>query len=276
VLGDHVYTVQGQRTSGEFSAKVYAYHVPSDTWSEQSFGPHAADGVAGGVLNGKIYTFGGRQDWTGPYGLRFATVYDPAVDGGSPWRQVAGGFELRAGRLGRMVPVTGRTGGPYAQVVHDARPTGGEFVLEARGRQSAAGRSWSTIGLHANSGRYNASLVAYQAPYNDFGVKPSTTSIYREERGAFTPLAVASPAATGDLRFTVVSTATAIAVRRDRAPLLFAEDAGHRGGTVTIAAGADNASDWDVVFVRAYAPVEPAVSIGAQETVPIAAATGGP
>ena len=90
VIGNNIYILQGQRAGGEFSADSYAYNTATNTWSEGSLGPVAADGVAGGVVNGQVYSFGGRQDTTGPYGLNFASAYNPANDSGSPWAQITG------------------------------------------------------------------------------------------------------------------------------------------------------------------------------------------
>ena len=114
VIGNDIYILQGQRADGEFSADSYAYDTATNTWSEGSLGPVAADGVAGGVVNGQIYSFGGRQDTTGPYGLNFASAYNPANDSGSPWTQVTGGYEMNDGVLQVMVPAEGTDNEPQA------------------------------------------------------------------------------------------------------------------------------------------------------------------
>ena len=95
ILNANIYIVQGQRNNGEFSSAVYVYSITANSWTEKSLGPHAADGVAGGFLNGNLYTFGGRQDTQGPYGLNYASVYTPSLDTAPAWHQVTGGFESK-------------------------------------------------------------------------------------------------------------------------------------------------------------------------------------
>jgi hypothetical protein len=268
VIGNKIYVVQGQRANAEFSSAVYVYDIPSNTWSEKSFGKHAADGVAGGVYNGKIYTFGGRQDWTGPYGLLFASVYDPALDTENGWLQKSGNFQADATGLTRMVPVAGTiAGGPFMSQVQSNYATNGNFVLEAQGTQSGTA-SWNTITIHGNTGTYAQTLNGYHVPYNDFGVTPQVTSIYKETGATYTKLGTDAAIATGSQRFKVVSTASNIALYRNGTLINQTNDTTYRNGTINIAAGNPNTSAWNFVFTRAHTAVEPTTSVGYPQTDP--------
>lgn len=262
VIGTDIYFVQGQQADAEFSSAVYRYNTVTNTWVELSFGPHAADGVAGAAYNGKIYTFGGRQDWVGPYGLPYAAVYDPSLDTNQNWTQLDGNFEVRGGVLRRMVPPRGaaNTGPFFAQIQSTSYRTAGNFVLEAQGFQDGAG--WNTIGLHSNAGEYNSSFTGYLAPYNDFGVSPTASSIYRENGATYTKLA-SGGTATGTQRFKVASTAASIKLYRGGSLLASTNDTTYRNGSVSmITATTDPNATWDFLFTRGYAATEPSVSFG--------------
>ncbi|HEX7483658.1 MAG TPA: DUF2341 domain-containing protein [Candidatus Saccharimonadales bacterium] len=269
VIGNKIYLVQGQRASAEFSSAVYEYDIPTNTWTEKSFGKHAADGVAGGVHNGKIYTFAGRQDWTGPYGLLFASVYNPAADTDTNWLQKSGNYQADATGLTRMVPVLGTiANGPVMSQVQSNYQTSGNFVLEAQGTQSGAA-SWNTITIHANQGTYGQSLNGYHVPYNDFGVTPQATSIYKETGATFTKLGTDAAIANGSQRFKVVSTASNIALYRNDTLINQTNDTTyHSQGGIHIATGNPNTSAWNFVFTRAYTATEPTVSVGYEQTDP--------
>lgn len=82
VVGGTLYIVNGQRAPGEFSSMVWEYNIATNQWTQGTTGPYPRDGVAGGVIDGKAYSFGGRADKVGPFGLRYATSYTPDIDTG--------------------------------------------------------------------------------------------------------------------------------------------------------------------------------------------------
>ena len=267
VIGGNIYILQGQRANGEFSADAYSYDTATNTWSEGSLGPVAADGVAGGVDDGQIYTFGGRQDTSGPYGLNFASTYDPADDPGSPWTQVTGGFEESGGSLHLMVPAKGTDNvGPFAQIRSRSYQTSGNFVMDAQGNQSSAGGLWNSIGIDANNGTYGSTLTGYQVPYNDYGVTPTATSIFLENDANYTSLASHSPAATGSEQFEVTSTSSTISLSENGSPVLTTNDTTYRNGYLDIEAQAPNSSTWNSVFTRQYAATTPSSTVGSEQS----------
>jgi len=267
VIGNNIYILQGQRADGEFSADSYIYNTATNTWSEGSLGPHAADGVAGGVYNGQIYTFGGRQDWTGPYGLNYATTYNPADDSGSPWTQVTGGFEMSGGSLQRMVPPNGTdNNGPIAQIRSRSYQTSGNFVMDAQSDQSSSGGSWNSIGINASAGTYNDDLTGYQVPYNDYGTAPTQTDIERENGASFSILASHSPAAVGSQQFEVTSTSSTISLSANGSPELSTNDTTYRNGYLDMETGDSDGSTWNFVFTRQYAANTPSSTVGSEQS----------
>ena len=273
VIGNSIYLIQGQQTNAEFQSAAYEYNMTTNTWKERSFGPHAADGVAGGVYNGKIYTFGGRQDWTGPYGLPFASSYDPAADSDQNWYQMYGNFEADSTGLHRMVPLKGSiSNGPSQSQISTYYQTGSSFVVEAQTNQIASS-SWSSIGVNANVGYYNKNMTGYHVAYNDQGLTPKVTSFYKETGTQFTKLATSSPMAYGAQRFVTVSTPSVLAIYRNGALLASTGDTTYRGGHVDLLANIGNNSTVNYLFVRQYAAVNPTVSVGYLQTNPASYAT---
>lgn|GEM_PF-5244683 len=272
MIGGNIYIIQGQRTNAEFSSAAYVYNIPSNTWTEKSFGPHAADGVAGGVYNGVVYTFGGRQDWTGPYGLTFANSYNPALDQDSNWYQMYGNYEAGASGLHRMTPVKGTIdNGPSKSQIQSTFQTGTSFIMEAQTTQVSS-HGWNTIATNANTGVYNSNLTGYLAPYNDYGLSPQETSFYKETGTSYTKLGK-SAIATGLQRFKVVSSPATVSLYRNDTLLSQTADTSYRGGHIDLIASVTNVSYVNFLFVRTYAPREPVVTVGYLQTNPASYAT---
>ena len=270
VIGNDIYILQGQRVDGEFSADVYIYDTATNTWSEGSLGPVAADGVAGGVYDGEIYTFGGRQDTTGPYGLDYASAYNPADDQGSPWTQVTGGFEMNGGLLQKMDPPEGTDNGPPAQIRSSSYQTSGSFVLDAQSNQSAQGSEegadWNSIAVNTNAGTYGDDLTGYQVPYNDYGVTPTASSVYLENGSSFSGLDSYSPANTGSQQFEVTSTSSTISLSDNGTSVLSTDNTTYRNGYLDMETGGGNGSTWSSVFTRQYAANEPSSDVGNEQS----------
>jgi N-acetylneuraminic acid mutarotase len=266
VVGDTMYILQGQRMNGEFSSQAYAYNLLSDSWSDRSLGPHAEDGVAGGVYDNKVFSFGGRQDVSGPYGLNYASVYDPTADHGSAWAQVTGGFETRYGDLRRMVPLRGSTdvrapGLSELQTVNFQTPD--NFVLEARtnsafvaGRRDVSKTSWNSIGVETDPGSYASGLGGCQIPVNDHGTSSSLTRFTTLQ-----PRASVWPAATGVQAYSLARADGNLVLAENGHPVLDSSDRSCRSGRgfLSIQTGGENSSSWSKLFVRAYSVIEPRV-----------------
>lgn len=84
VIGDKIFVTHGLGYQG-FQATTFMYDPSVDIWKQMSPAHHPRDGVASGVISGKLYVVGGRADFVGPYGLNINEVYDPALDASSSW-----------------------------------------------------------------------------------------------------------------------------------------------------------------------------------------------
>lgn len=270
IVGNTMYILQGQREDGEFSSQVYAYDLSSNSWTSRSFGPHADDGVAGGVWNGEIFSFGGRQDVSGPYGLNYASVYDPSVDRNSAWRQITGGFELSGGGLRRMVPLRGSDNSAprFSQLQTQYFHAAGDFVLEARTNQVETSRehspktSWSSIGIGTNPGNDASAVAGCQIPVIDDAMSPTPTLITVERGSVLTSLASTSSVTSGSVTHGVERSSGNSLLTENSRPVLNASDQSCRSGTgfVSIQTAGETDAYWSNLFVRAFSPIEPRVA----------------
>ena len=260
ILNDNIYIDQGQRKPGEFSSAVYVYNITNNTWTEKSLGPHVTDGTAGGFLNSKLYSFGGRQDTQGPYGLNYASVYTPSLDTTPAWHQVTGGFEIQNHKLYMMnQPPRGRL--PYieSQIQSLNYQTSGSFILDT---QEDVSNGWSTVAINADGGAIDNNLHAYLAPYNDFGVSPNLASIYKENGTSFTKLASSTDISSGTYNYEVDRSPTGISVSRNGAPYLNTNDSTYTSGSVDVISNPTSQTAWDFLFTRQYTSPEPAITVG--------------
>jgi len=270
ILNDNIYIVQGQRNPGEFSSAVYVYNITTNTWTEKSLGPHAADGVAGGFLNGKIYTFGGRQDTQGPYGLNYAAVYTPSLDTSPVWHQVTAGFEIRNRKLFMVNPPRGSL--PYIepQIQSLNYQTSGSFILDTLEDLSNTPPTtdWSTVAIDADGGSIDNDLHAYLAPYNDFGVSPNESSIFKENGTSYTQLDSSTDISSGTFRYDVVRSPTGVSVYKNGAPYLNTNDSTYTSGYVEVISNTHSPADWDFLFTRQYTSPEPTITVGSLNGTP--------
>nr|NIP43001.1 DUF2341 domain-containing protein [candidate division Zixibacteria bacterium]NIR65137.1 DUF2341 domain-containing protein [candidate division Zixibacteria bacterium]NIS16576.1 DUF2341 domain-containing protein [candidate division Zixibacteria bacterium]NIS48153.1 DUF2341 domain-containing protein [candidate division Zixibacteria bacterium]NIU16269.1 DUF2341 domain-containing protein [candidate division Zixibacteria bacterium] len=86
VINGKIYVTHGR--NGAFYVNNFVYDPATDTWEQKSDGINPRDGVACGVIENKLYVVGGRDLFSCPVGLTYSEVYDPASDSGSagnPW-----------------------------------------------------------------------------------------------------------------------------------------------------------------------------------------------
>jgi hypothetical protein len=270
ILNDNIYIVQGQRNPGEFSSAVYVYNITNNTWTEKSLGPHAADGVTGGFLNGKLYTFGGRQDTQGPFGINYAAVYTPSLDTTPAWQQVTAGFEIRNRKL--VMINTPRGALPYIepQIQSLNYQTSGSFILNTLEDLSStpATTNWSTVAIDADGGSIDNNLHAYLAPYNDFGVSPSQASIFKENGTSYTELDSSTDISSGTYPFEVVRSPTGVSVYKNGAPYLNTNDSTYTSGHVDVISNTNSPTAWDYLFTRQYTSPEPTITVGSLNSTP--------
>ncbi|NVO20150.1 MAG: DUF2341 domain-containing protein [Bacteroidetes bacterium] len=79
VINGKIYAAFGWNYYAFFSTN-YCYDPATDIWEPKSDATHKRDGAGCSVVNNKLYVFGGRADVSGPFGLNYNEVYDPASD----------------------------------------------------------------------------------------------------------------------------------------------------------------------------------------------------
>jgi len=83
VINGKIYVTHG--LNGGFRVDNYVYNPASNAWEQKSAALYARDGVACGVINGRLYVVGGRSVMDNPYGLATHEEYDPSTDTGTSW-----------------------------------------------------------------------------------------------------------------------------------------------------------------------------------------------
>lgn len=81
VMDGKIYVTHGW-DDNYFYVTNYMYDPVTDEWTQRGSAQHARDGVACGVVDGKLYVVGGRNVTSNTYGLPYHEVYDPSSD---PW-----------------------------------------------------------------------------------------------------------------------------------------------------------------------------------------------
>jgi N-acetylneuraminic acid mutarotase len=185
IIDGKIFVTHGLNDQG-FHATTYMYDPSVDTWKQTSTAFHPRDGVASGVISGKLYVVGGRADFVGPYGLNFNEVYDPALVASLQWtvsnpidvhRDTAAAHE---GNYGLSINDNDTTSSEYAEhalnlsqmvvdVDWDMTSTLGIAKLQPQGRILLVGPSLARYGT-----------LYY---YNDGG-----TPMFKWYTGAFTAL----------------------------------------------------------------------------------------
>jgi hypothetical protein len=83
VINGNIYITHGWNNYWFYTAN-YMYDPDTDTWEQKGSANHPRDGVACGVIGGKLYVVGGRDVPASPYGINYNEVYDPASDNWVP------------------------------------------------------------------------------------------------------------------------------------------------------------------------------------------------
>ena len=80
VIGGKIYYGYGNSAgSSFFYSSMYAYDPAANTWTQLTSGTYPRDGVACGVVNGKLYVIGGRNVEPNPFGTDYNECFDPNV-----------------------------------------------------------------------------------------------------------------------------------------------------------------------------------------------------
>jgi N-acetylneuraminic acid mutarotase len=79
VINGNIYISHGWNEYWFYTAN-YMYNPITDTWTKKGSAKTPRDGVACGIINGKLYVVGGRNVPLETYGLPYNEVYDPSLD----------------------------------------------------------------------------------------------------------------------------------------------------------------------------------------------------
>ena len=79
VINGYIYVTHGWNDYWFYTAN-FRYNPVTDKWEQKGSANHPRDGVASGVIEGKLYVVGGRNVASLTYGLNFNEVYDPVTD----------------------------------------------------------------------------------------------------------------------------------------------------------------------------------------------------
>ena len=94
VINGKIYILQGQGMSSntDFFSRYWVYDISANSWNWGELGYWDADGVSGGVVGTKIYTFGGRRGHgVDDLGTDFAGVLDTTKNVENKWIDVITG-----------------------------------------------------------------------------------------------------------------------------------------------------------------------------------------
>jgi len=259
IVGDKIYVIQGQREGGEFFSRVFIYDIKNDSWSWGRLGYWDADGVAGGVLNGKIYTFGGRREVVEPHGTDFAGVFDPsAPDASAKWiDDLPGNFLINEeNALFYHNPIR-------RPQIRTAKTLPAEIAVHTKLKYTGTAGGGCVV-IHANNGVYGNDLNGYLMPH--IGIGAGQDSIYREDGASWTQLDAADLASANEWhKYISITDGATLKVIRDGALILSAADETYRGGFIHIIQDDTVEMAVDLIFVRKYTEPEPSVSIGEEE-----------
>jgi len=265
VIGGKIYVTHGLNTV--FHTTNYIYDPSDDSWSSGSSASHARDGVACGVISDKLYVVGGRNIPTNPYGLNYNEEYDPAQDEGgegtSPWyisdptRVYFDASAAHDGSYGLLINDDSPSSSPYAEHTYSESNKVVEFdwdMTDALGIETL--QPQGRILLVPESSLATGTLYFF----NDAG-----TPQFEWYNGAFTVLQSASWNTWYHISI-VQAGASSQVIINDVAHSVTSTAAGSDRVRLQTSITKLSRAFYDNVRVRKYAPYEPPVSIGDEES----------
>ena len=263
VIDDKIFVTHGLNDQG-FHATTHMYDPSVDTWKQTSTAFHPRDGVASGVISGKLYVVGGRADFVGPYGLNFNEVYDPALVASLQWtvsnpidvyRDTAAAHE---GNYGLSINDDDTTNSEYAEhalnlsqmvvdVDWDMTSTLGIAKLQPQGRILLVGPSLAQYGT-----------LYY---YNDGG-----TPMFKWYTGAFTTLQSGSWNEWYHITIVWAGSKSKVVINGTNHPVSATQIGSDRIRLDTSMTEVSR-SFFDTVRIRKYTSPQPALSTGPEESL---------
>jgi len=165
IINNKIYILQGQGiwNNYNFHSRFWVYNIITNSWDWGELGYWDADGVSGGVIGTKIYTFGGRRGHNiDDRGTDFAGVLDTTKNMQNKWIDVKSGSwrednsSLTNG-LGQRYPIVQiRTAEPVFNVNNK---------IISRIKYSSGSSGYGGLILQSNGGVYGSNNYGYLDPF---------------------------------------------------------------------------------------------------------------
>ncbi len=258
VINGKIYVLQGQGVfgNGDFFSRYWVYSINTDSWSWGELGYWDADGVSGGVIGNKIYTFGGRRGHhADDRGTDFAGVLDTTIQAENKW------IDVRSGSW--RVDSSSLTNGlqqyyPTVQLRTAAQVVNTDKKVISRMKYLSGSLGFGGLITHSNGGIYGSNNNGY-LEFIDIGA--NTDTLKRETGSSYTLLGSRS-LASADVWHTYISYYTSSSIRstRDGANEIVGSDGTYRGGYIQVIKSSDFKLLVDYIAVARYVTPEPAWS----------------
>jgi len=274
VVNGKIYILQGQSVSsrGDFFSRYLVYNISNDSWTWGELGYWDADGVSGGVIDNKIYTFGGRRGHgADDRGTDFAGVLDTTKNITNKWIDVSSG----GWREDNSALTTGLLQfNNYSQIRTANTVTNGKAKIISRMKYTGAGKTgYGGLLVNSRGGLYYDTDNSYAAPYLD--VVSNQNRLFRMTGKNPSVSTHDSPVVSADVWHNYVTTfdTSKITETRDGSSALSINDSAYRNGYIQVFRTSNNNSAGDLnlavdyIAVANYVSPEPTPGIFGQEEV---------
>ena len=261
VVNGNIYVLQGQSNWGEFFSRFWVYNIKTDSWGWGELGYWDADGVAGGVIGNKIYTFGGRRVVPGTAGTDFAGVLDTTKVRQAEWiDRVTGNWRVDDSTL-----TTGLTQyNPVAQLRTLGQASNTDKKIISRIKYLYGSNGYGGLTTQSNGGVYNSDNNGYIDPWIDITVNQD---VLKRETGTSFTLLGSNSLASQDVWHTYTSYYDSSSIRstRDGTDAILASDGTYRDGYIQAIKTSDFNMRVDYIAVERSVTPEPRWAIWGNE-----------
>jgi len=274
VVNGKIYTLQGQGVwnRGDFFSRYWVYDIDNNSWTWGELGYWDADGVSGGVIGNKIYTFGGRRGHgADDRGTDFAGVLDTTKSITNKWIDVSSG----GWREDNSALITGLLQlNNYSQIRTANIVTDGKAKIISRMKYTGVSETgYGGLLVNSSGGLYYDTHNSYATPYLD--VASNQNWLFRMTGKSLSTSTYNSPVVSADVWHNYVTTfdTSKITETRDESTTLSINDSTYRDGYIQVFKTSYNNSAGelnlavDYVAVANYVSPEPAPGAFGQEEI---------
>ena len=265
IINNKIYILQGQGiwNNFDFYSRYWVYNIITNSWDWGELGYWDADGVSGGVIDNKIYTFGGRRGHgTDDRGTTFAGVLDTSKNIQSKWIDVKMGAwrednSTLTNGLGQRYPtVQIRTA---EQVVN----TNNKVI--SRMKYSSGSSGYGGLIIQSNGGVYGSNNNGYLDPF--VNITANRDELRKQTGSSSNSLLGIRSLGSPDVWHTYISYYNSSSIRstRDGANNIVVSDGTYRGGYIQVMKSIGFDLLIDYIAVARYATNEPSWAIWSQE-----------